>query len=72
MIVVARDLYPPYRVDVVELFSKFVTKAIDLEWLMRPSKSGPAYVAGAGSEIFHVIGRARAYCCVAARAARRI
>jgi glycosyltransferase involved in cell wall biosynthesis len=35
LLTVARDRYPPFRVDVVELFGRWLAPRFDLHWLMR-------------------------------------
>lgn len=44
LLIVARDMYPPFRVDVTELFSVFLARWLDLTWLMRRDDYGPAAV----------------------------
>ncbi len=44
VLIVARDMYPPFRVDVTELFSVFLARWLDLTWLMRRDDYGPAAV----------------------------
>jgi glycosyltransferase involved in cell wall biosynthesis len=44
LLIVARDMYPPFRVDVTELFSVFLVRWLDLTWLMRRDDYGPAAV----------------------------
>ena len=41
LLIVARDLYPPFRVDITELFSTFLGRWLDLTWLMRRDRDGP-------------------------------
>ena len=35
LLIAARDFYPPFRVDVTELFGVFIARWLDLTWLMR-------------------------------------
>jgi glycosyltransferase involved in cell wall biosynthesis len=42
LLIVARDLYPPFRVDLTELFSVFLGRWLDLTWMMRRDDYGPA------------------------------
>jgi glycosyltransferase involved in cell wall biosynthesis len=44
VLIVARDMYPPFRVDITELFSVFLGRWLDLTWLMRRDDYGPAAV----------------------------
>ena len=44
LLIVARDMYPPFRVDVTELFGVFLVRWLDLTWLMRRDDHGPATV----------------------------
>jgi len=47
LLIVARDMYPPFRVDVTELFGVFLGRWLDLTWLMRRDDYGPAAVVEA-------------------------
>lgn len=55
LLIVARDRYPPYRVDVTVLFSKYLSRHLRIEWLMRRDKRGGGAVERRGDEIFHVV-----------------
>jgi len=44
LFIAARDFYPPFRVDITELFGVFLVRRFDLTWLMRRSDYGPAAV----------------------------
>lgn len=47
LLIVARDMYPPFRVDVTELFGAFLGRWLDLTWLMRRDDYGPATIVEA-------------------------
>jgi glycosyltransferase involved in cell wall biosynthesis len=57
LLVVARDRYPPFRVDVTILFSKYLAPHFDIDWLMRREVSGPAEIERLGNERFLVNGK---------------
>lgn len=57
MLIVARDLYPPFRVDMTILFSKYLKNYLKIDWLMRNEKSEPSLRAYTDDETYYVIGR---------------
>ncbi|MBB6011787.1 glycosyltransferase involved in cell wall biosynthesis [Aquamicrobium lusatiense] len=61
MLFVAPDDYPPFRVDLVELFSNhLVGRGLEIDWSLRPYQDGPARVEERGSERFYLAHRAKA------------
>ncbi|KQS96552.1 hypothetical protein ASG68_16795 [Rhizobium sp. Leaf453] len=57
MLIVARDFYPPFRVDVTTLFSKYLKKYLKMDWLMRTEERGPGKKITVEDETHYVIGR---------------
>lgn len=57
LLIVARDRYPPFRVDVTILFSKYLAPHFDIDWLMRREISGPASIERLKNERFLVNGK---------------
>lgn len=58
LLIVARDAFPPFRVDVVDLFSYYLSKKIDITWLMQSGAQSPLKPPPPnGSEFFRVYGR---------------
>ncbi len=57
ILIVARDSYPPFRVDVTILFSKYLKKHLKIDWLMRHEASKPGTKASDGEEAYYIIGR---------------
>lgn len=57
ILIVAKDKYPPFRVDVVDLFSANLSKAYKLVWLMNAEQPGPNHIVHTEDEDFFVIGR---------------
>ncbi len=57
MLIVARDFYPPFRVDVTVLFSKYLKKFLKIDWLLRNEFSEPGLEARRDDETYYVIGR---------------
>src|SRR5690606_29151366 len=55
------DDYPPFRVDLVELFSNhLVGRGLEIDWSLRPYQDGPARVEERGNERFYLAHRAKA------------
>lgn len=54
MLIAANDRYPPFRVDVTELFSKELAQDFDLHWVMRREDGGSAGDFGNDRERFSV------------------
>lgn len=57
ILIVARDMYPPFRVDVTILFSKYLKKYLKIDWLMRHEASKPGTKVSDGDETYYIIGR---------------
>lgn len=57
ILIVARDMYPPFRVDVTILFSKYLKKYLKIDWLMRHDASKPGTKVSDGDETYYIIGR---------------
>ncbi len=57
LMIVTRDRFPPTRVDLTELFSRWLTPHLDIDWVMAAATKGSAkVVAGAPGERFLVSG----------------
>ncbi len=58
MLFVAPDDYPPFRVDLVELFSNhLVGRGLTVDWSLRPYEDGPNGVDDRGAERFYLARR---------------
>ncbi len=42
LLLIRRDRYPPYRVDLIELFGRWLAARYDMDWIMRRDDGGPA------------------------------
>ncbi len=58
-LIVARDRFPPFRVDVTSLFSKYLSKSYSITWLMERDEKGLSEVISSQSEKFVIIGMRR-------------
>lgn len=55
MLFVAPDEYPPFRVDLVELFSNhLVSRGLKIDWSLRPFAEGAARIDERGAERYHL------------------
>jgi glycosyltransferase involved in cell wall biosynthesis len=53
LLIITRDCFPPFRADITELFSRWLTKRFDIDWVMAHQGVGPAGpIAGAAGERF--------------------
>ncbi len=57
ILIVARDSYPPFRVDVTQLFSHYLAEYLKINWLMVRDGRGPGGIIHQSDEIFYVIGK---------------
>ncbi len=59
LLIVARDMYPPFRVDLTELFSVFLVRQLDLTWLMRRDDHGPSEIVETSQHERYIVPRRR-------------
>lgn len=71
---VAKDRYPPYRVDIVDLLSRQLDQAeVRFDWLMKREHSGPAEsIQASPHERFLVLGSRRSMFAANARLVARV
>lgn len=56
LLIVARDKYPAFRVDITQLFSHYLAKDFQIDWVMRDSLGGTTRIEGTAREKVYVIG----------------